>query len=221
MNRVWLSIFTALSLAALAPPARAAIEFDERLVEIHAEPGAEKVVARFTYRNTGTVRQRIHRIDSNCDCLSAEVDRRVVRPGESGTLEAIFNVKGKSGGIGKSLEIFTKLGFSSPIKLDVHVFIPKVIVMEPQVVVWKQGDKPTPKTVQVKVQTEEPIRILNHSSSRRDVSAELREVEEGRLYELEISPRTTANPLLGVVRMETDCRIDGQHRQLAFFRIER
>lgn len=206
---------------AVAPAVAEALEFSSRVAEVRAEPGTEKVTAKFTFKNTGSTREKIYQIETNCGCLSAKADRSSLAPGESGTLTAVFNVKGKTGAFGKALSVVAGAAKRETIRLEVHVFIPEVVILEPSVVSWKVGEKPSSKTVRAKMNYKSPIHILQVESSRPAVEAKLSTVKDGSAYEIRITPQTTDGPLLGVIRLDTDCPIPEQRRQMVFFRIEK
>lgn len=217
----------------VVPAAMAAIQFDSKVVEVRADPGTDKVTAKFNYKNTGSTREWIQDIETHCGCLSAKADRTNLAPGETGTITAVFNTRGKSGRFGKTLSVisgstsgggFLGFGFGKPENstvLEVRVSIPELVILEPNVVSWKVGEKPTPKTVRVAMNNQSPIRVLKVESSRPSVGASLATVKEGKTYEIKITPQSTSNALLGVVRLDTDAPIPEQRRQLVFFRIEK
>ncbi|MEM0969841.1 MAG: hypothetical protein AAGJ31_10855, partial [Verrucomicrobiota bacterium] len=68
---------------------------------------------------------------------------------------------------------------------------------------------------------DDPVQVLKIESSRRTVNTKLHTVEPGRIYEIEVIPETTQSPMLGVVRIETDCSVPDQSRQMAYFRIDK
>lgn len=197
-----------------------AIVFDNKVAEVRPAPGTDKVTATFTYRNTGPARDRIYQIETNCGCLSAKVDRYNLEPGQSGTLTAVFNIKGKSGAFGKGLSVVAGMKRET-IPLEVHVFVPRLIELEPEALVWKVGEKASTKTVRVQMKADQPIRILRAESSRPTVTANLVTIAEGKSYEIQVTPQSTSGPVLGVVRLDTDCPIAEQRRQMAFFRVEK
>lgn len=202
------------------PAAIAGLQFENKIVEVHADPGSEKVTAKFEFKNTGTVKEKI-KIQTHCGCLSATADHTMLEPGQPGTITAVFNVKGKSGAFGKGLSVTSSGATRQTTELEVHVFIPQVVSLEPNTVVWKVGDKPTPKTIRVEMNHASPIRVLKLESSRPVVAASLTTIKEGKSYEIKLTPQSTASTVLGVVRLDTDCSIPEQRRQLAFFRIEK
>jgi len=211
-----------LLLAALggAPSAAsAAFQFESTVVDVEAKFGEERATAVFHFTNTGTTPASVRGIETSCGCLSAKSDKKTYGPGEGGTVEALFNIKGMSGSVERSVSFESATRGEAPIRLAVRVHIPLLIEIEPKMIEWKVGEAPVPKRARIVMKGDEPIRIKSVSSSRRNVTTALHEVEPGRVYEIEMRPDSTAASLLGVVRFETDTRHREQQRQMAFYRI--
>ncbi len=204
----------------LAPgTALAKFEFESTVVDVQAEFGSEQVTAlfRFTNGNTpGTVRT----IETSCGCLYASANKKTYAPGESGEVKAVFNIKGMSGSVERSVSFVSGDRGEPPVRLAVRVHIPLLIEIEPKMLTWAIGERATPKRARITMKGDEPIQIKSLSSSRRNVTATLHPVEPGRVYEIEVTPETTGDTLLGVVRFETDTRFREQQRQMAFYRVE-
>jgi hypothetical protein len=220
-NRAPLSTLTLVlaALAALPGAASAAFRFESTVVEVQAEFGAERATAVFRFTNAGSAPATVRGIETSCGCLSAKSDKKTYAPGESGQVEAVFNIKGMSGSVERSVSFESATRGEAPVRLAVRVHIPLLIEIEPKMTEWKVGEPPAPKRARIVMKGDEPIRVKNLSSSRRNVSAVLHEIEPGRVYEIEMVPDSTAASLLGVVRFETDTRFREQQRQMAFYRI--
>ncbi len=202
---------------AVAP---AQLLFETNLLERSAEVGESSVIAEFNFKNTGTESAEIGLIDSSCGCLKARSNQSSYLPGESGVIEAEFFVKGLSGTVEKSITVRTNSN-PTPVRLAVRVNIPEILLIEPKMLSWEIGEDPTPKRVTFKVLRADPIHLLEVVPSRKEVTASLHTIEDGRHYEIELTPRSTSDTILGVVRIETDCEIREQQRQMAFFRVSR
>ena len=63
--------------------------------------------------------------------------------------------------------------------------------------------------------------MIQASASREGFDCEIEELEEGRKYRIKLTPVSTEAPMMGIVRIETDCEIEKHRRQLAFFSIKR
>ena len=65
------------------------------------------------------------------------------------------------------------------------------------------------------------IRILNAESQRAEVLCKLVVLEDGRAYDIKLTPDSTEGSLLGFVRIETDCELENYSRPLAYYAIQR
>ncbi|MEM1294189.1 MAG: DUF1573 domain-containing protein [Verrucomicrobiota bacterium] len=203
----------------VAGAAHAKLKFEAEVLERSAKIGDASVLAEFKFTNNGKKAVEIGLIDSTCGCLKAESDKRRYEPGESGVVEAEFFVKGLSGLVEKAIFVHAKGDKSEAVRLAVRVSIPEILSIEPKMASWDLNESVKSKRVVFKVLRPEPIRVLEVVPSRRNVTAELHVIEEGRHYEIELTPTETGATMLGVVRIETDCEIREQQRQMAFFRI--
>ena len=203
----------------LGAVAHAKLNFEAEILERDAKIGDASVLAEFKFTNEGKTPVEIGLIDSACGCLKATSDKKVYKPGEAGIVEAEFFVKGLTGIVEKAITVHSKGDGRTATRLAVRVSIPEILSIEPKMAMWDLNESPGPKKVVFKVLRPEPIRVLEVVPSRKNVTAELHVIEEGRLYEIELTPKDTDSTMLGVVRIETDCEIPEQQRQMTFFRI--
>ena len=213
--RFYLAILGCL-LGALT--ATAELRFDRDVVEVAAETGKTKVKATFEFQNVGDQSIRVQKIDTSCGCLRANANRKTYNPGQEGNIDAEFNVGGNTGTVEKSITVHTDAG--EPIKLKVRIKVAELLSIEPKMATWSLNETGT-KKIEFKVLRDEPIHITGLSPSRKNVTATLQTIEEGRHYIIEIAAADTSDTMLGVVRIDTDCEIREQKKQMAFFRISK
>jgi hypothetical protein len=210
-----------LLVPALLPfSAQAAFKFENTLVEATPDFGQEKLTAVFKFKNLdtpGTVRT----IETSCGCLSATSDKRTYAPGESGQVTAEFHIKGMTGNVERTITFVSAAKGENPIRLAVRVYVPELIVVDPPMLAWTVGEAPTPKTCKVTMQGPDPINIKSLSSTRRNVAASMKTVTPGRVYEIQVTPQSTSDILLGMVKIETDPRFRELQRPMAFYRIDK
>jgi hypothetical protein len=210
-----------LLVPALLPfSAQAAFKFENTLVESTPEFGQERMTAVFKFKNLdtpGTVRN----IETSCGCLSATSDKASYAPGESGQVTAEFHIKGLTGNVERTITFVSGTKGEAPIRLAVRVYVPELIVVEPPMLNWAVGEAATPKTYKVTMRGPDPINIKSISSTRRNVAAEVKTITPGRVYEIKVSPQSTSDVLLGMVKIDTDTRFREQQRQMAFYRIDK
>ncbi len=197
----------------------AGLKFSNARVELKAKPADTEVIGEFEFKNTGKESVGVAKIESTCGCLSATADQKVYEPGASGTVRGVFKLGKFTGVQEKALILVTSEEKPVRHRLVVQVEIPDVFTIEPDVLEWKVQDKPETKSFLIKVPHVDPIRITKIAPSRQNFQYELKTVEEGREYEIKLTPESTETAMLGVLRIETDCPIPKHSRQMAFFSI--
>lgn len=223
-----LPVFSALLLAPLLTlSARAGLEFEAQLLERTARHADTEVSGEFKFKVTGDRAVTIKDIASYCSCLKAGVKvqeggkeaRREYKPGETGVIEAKFLLGTFEGEVTKQVDVITDDPAQPEIPLAVKVTIPPIFKMEPESLKWEIGEEAKPKTIRVTVLDEKEIAVTALESSRENMAAAFKEVKKGREYEITLTPKTTAEPMLGVLRVETDAPYSRYTKRLLFFSV--
>lgn len=214
--------FSCLLLAALvAGPAFADLALEVPVIELKPKPEDESITTSFVFHNNGTKPVKVLSIDSTCSCLSAALDKAVYQPGEKGTGKAEFKISSFVGRHEKSVQVTTDDPAQSEWVISFVIEVPAVVEIEPKTLQWWVGDPAVPKTCIVKMTGDDPMKIVKLSSTREKVEFSFKEVKPGREYEVTIKPTTTAEVMLGALKIETDSKIPKYQRQLAFFSVYR
>jgi hypothetical protein len=213
-----LAIVISWMLAAVAHAA--GLEFADLLKEVHAAPDAAKVVAEFNFTNHSDKPARLANSDPGCSCLKVEVTDGKLNyaPGESGMLRATFEMGNFSGTIDKNIALWIDddPADKPSVKLTVRVHIPVLVNLEPKTLKWVIGGKPEPQTIRIQMASEKPIRVINVKSSSSAFSYEVKTIEEGKTYDLIVTPVAMEVPGISVLRIETDCPFPKHRAQQAF-----
>lgn len=200
---------------------RAQMAADLGTIELRPKPEDTTAVTSFTFKNTGDRPVRILEIKTSCSCLKAELDRDVYQPGESGSGVAEFKVSSFIGRQEKTVQVATDHPGQPEWTIPFVLEVPVEIEIEPRTLQWWVGDPLETKACTIRMVGEEPLHITNVSSTRESVKFEWCEIEEGRKYEVRVTPVSTDAVLLGALKIETDSKIPKYQRQLAFFSIYR
>ncbi|MGI9243902.1 MAG: DUF1573 domain-containing protein [Verrucomicrobiales bacterium] len=207
-----------LMVLATAMACAADLKFETRTVELKATPSDEELEAQFSFKNTGDSDVEITELDISCSCLLASTDKKVYAPGDSGKLDVIFKLGSFTGYQKKGLTVVTK---DKRTRVEVGVQIPNVVTITPEIAEWQIGEDPAPKSFKFVVEHPDPIRITEVVCKRDEFTHELKTIKEGREYEIVLTPKSTETPLLGMLRISTDCKIPKHQKQMAFFAISR
>lgn len=202
-------------LAAVACVQAAGLEFSEPLKEVNAGADAITATADFSFTNKSDKSITISKADPTCSCLKVQISGGKLKyePGESGVIRTTFDMGNFSGTVDKMLAIFLdKDPADKPsIQLTMRVHIPVLVGLEPKTLKWDIGGKPDPQTIQIRMAEGKTIRVTSVKSSSENFQCELKTLEEGKKYDLIVTPQAMNAPAIGVIRIETDCEI-AKHR---------
>lgn len=201
--------------------ADAELRLDVERVKVNPKPEEEVVNVEFKFKNTGEKPVTILSLESGCACLSASLDKRTYAPGEPGSGKAEFKVGSFVGEHEKIIKITTDDPAQQTWEVPFLLSIPEVVSIEPKNVQWWVGEDASPKPIMVKMTGEEGMKITNITSTRESVSFAWKEVSPGREYLVTVTPKTTADVVIGALKIETDSKVPKYARQLAFFSIVR
>jgi len=207
-----------LALAALVHSAT--LDFKEMSKEINAAADVLTVTGDFEFTNKSDKPITITKADPGCSCVSVQVSEGKLRyePGESGTVRAKFDMTNFSGTVDKVIVLFLNDDPadkpSQVLKLKVN--IPVLVGIEPKTVKWDLGAKSEPQKIKIKMIEGQTIHVTAIKSSSDAFACELKTVEDGKHYELVVTPREMNTPGIGVFRIETDCKIQKHRVQQAF-----
>ena len=202
----------------------AALTFEKELLEIHAPPDATAIVADFNFENKTDQPVTIAKVDKTCSCIGVLVadSKLIYAPGEKGQIRATFDMGNFSGVVNKTVVLW--LDSDPPgkpsITLTVEVHIPVLVVLKEKTLKWQIGAKPETQTIDITVDYSKPIKILSTNCTSENFKVELKTLEEGKHYELLVTPAETKEPGLAIIRIETDCEIT-RHKILQAFAVIR
>jgi len=215
-----LPTFLCLSALMLSPVC-AELATDASIIELKSKPEDETVTTDFVFHNKGTKPVRVLKIDSACSCLSASLDKAVYQPGEKGVGKAEFKLSSFTGRHEKSVHVQTDDPEQTEWVITFMIEIPEIVKIEPKTLQWWLGDPAEAKTTRVTMTGDEPMKIMNITSTREQVEFSWKEITPGKEYEVTVRPRSTAEVMLGALKIETDSKIPKYQRQLSFFSVYR
>lgn len=202
------------------PLSAGSLTFEEPTQEIHAGTDAKTVTADFKFKNESSAEVVIDHYDAACTCINAGVleGKMNYKPGESGVIRAAFDMSHFSGTADKSVMVWLKGDPEDKpsITLTARVIIPVLVEVEPKTLIWESGSPAEAKTVTITMKHDEPIRVTSISGADKRFVQVLRTVEEGKKYEITVTPATTSGVGMGVISIETDCPVQRFRSQRIF-----
>lgn len=207
-----------LTLAAFTQAA--GLEFTELLKEVNAAADVTTVTTDFNFKNTSDKPVTIAKSDPGCSCLKVEISGGKLKyaPGESGVVRTTFDMGNFSGTVDKMIALWLDNDPANKpsMTLTVRVHIPVLIALEPKTVKWDLGGKPDPQTIHIQMAEGKSIRVTGVKSSSPSFTCEVKALEEGKKYDLIVTPLEINAPGISVFRIETDCEISKHRIQQAF-----
>lgn len=208
-----------LALAAFVQAA--GLDFAETSKEVHTTADAETAAVEFNFTNKSGKPITIAKADAGWSCMKVLFSggKLTYGPGEIGVLRAVFNIGNASGTVEKSIALWLD---TAPItnppsqSLNVRIHIPTLITLEPKTLKWDSGSKQEPQTLHIRIAEGKPIHVTAIQPSTEQFSCELKAIEQGRNYDLVVTPRDTTLLGLCALRIVTDCEIPRHQIQQAF-----
>lgn len=213
----WLAMLGALQAAGLT--------FENELIEVHADANAKSVTADFKFTNKTDKPVTIAKYDKTCSCIAVQVadGKLSYAPGEGGTIRAAFEMGNFSGVVDKTVVLWIdKDAEAKPSQtLTVRIHIPVLVVMNEKTLKWTIGSQPETRRIDIKMEHAKPIKIVSTTCTSEAFKVEVKALEEGKHYELLVTPGDTKQPGLAIIRIETDCEIARHKIQQVFAVIRR
>jgi Protein of unknown function (DUF1573) len=214
-----------LTLTAFAHAA--GLEFTELLKDVNAAADAATITTDFHFTNKSNKPVTITKCEPSCPCLKAQISGGKLKyaPNESGVIRLTFEMGNLAGTVEKVLPIY--IDDEPPNKPSIHltirVHIPVLVAvsvfehpLDLKTVKWNLGAKPEPQTIQIRMAEGKTIHVTGVKSSSPDFKCELKALEEGKKYDLIVTPLEMDAPGISVFRIETDCEISKHRIQQAF-----
>ncbi len=213
-----------LTLAAFAQAA--GLEFTEMLKEVNPAVDVSSVTTEFNFTNKGQKPVTITKADPSCDCLKVQISGGKLKyaPGESGVIRITFDLGNSSGTVDKTMPIFLDADPEDKpsVVLTVRAHIPVLVGVEPKTVRWELGgDKLDPQTIRIRMAGDKPIRVTGIKPTSDVFSYELKMLEEGKKYDVIVTPLSLKVPGISIIRIETDCEVSKHRIQQAFATISK
>jgi len=192
------------------------LSFEERVVEGVIPPGVEAFPFEFPFKNTGDSSVEIEKIKTSCGCTTAKLEKLVYAPGESGVIRGSFSVGSRQGLQRKKISVLTSDLGQREVKLALKLEIPSLVKMEPGLVLWRVGDAPEAKEIQIVPNEEIGVGIANASCEDDGFELILRRNSKSPSVTLEIKPTATARKSRALIRVDLELPEEGLESQTVF-----
>jgi len=170
--------------------ARADLKFDKTEIELHPTPADKQAVGHFTYLNNGKTPVKFKSVKASCGCTAAQSQKDEVKPGEKGEVTATFNIGDRTGTQVKTVTVETDDAAHPQTILTLRTIIPTLLEVTPTFVFWKQGEKPDPKPITVKVGKDFTVKNIKVTSSAPDFQTKVEQAGKGE-FKIDVQPKDT------------------------------
>ncbi|WP_265594283.1 DUF1573 domain-containing protein [Haloferula sp. BvORR071] len=197
----------ALFLAAALPLAAGTLTFESTTLSVDVPFEATSAHVDLKFENKGDKPVVIDHYKSECECLSGEIKGgMLIEPGKGGVIRLSMDTTALTGVVEKKMGLWLQ---GDPAIAPSHVLtmvakIPELVSLEPKALIWEIGEKPEPKKAIVTMSGDRPTKITKVSGADPKFAQEWKTLEEGKKYEITVTPAQTATASNGVVRIETD-----------------
>jgi hypothetical protein len=186
----------------------------------NSKPQDESVVAKYRFTNTGKQALKIENVKTSCGCTTAALAKTEYAPGESGEIETKFVFAGRTGKQEKAITVTTSDAPQQPTILRLYVNIEEPVKIQPEVVLWRVGEQPEPKTIHIAVADDSPVKIQSVISDNPEVKIQVTEVKPGKEYEVQVTPGDLSRPAAATLMIHTDYPAENPRTRYAYARIK-
>lgn len=164
---------TILLMSCLAIRCYGEIQWESTTIQHQAQPGDEAAVGEFRFTNVGDQPVTIRSVRTSCGCTTAELQKQVYEPGESGTIVTTFTFGDRVGAQVKHITVGTDDPEHSAYTLSLRVDIPQLLTIEPKVLVWRDDDPHEPKTIILTSADDWPVHVISVETDNADFEVAL------------------------------------------------
>ena len=208
-----------LSLCVFAGSAFAQLAWETTEQTFNSKPQDKEVVGKYKFTNTGSTPIKIENVRTSCGCTTAQLKKTDYAPGESGEIEVKFTFSGRTGKQEKAITVDTSANPQQQTILKLHVYIEEAVEVEPDVVLWRVGEKPIPKSIHIAIADDISAKIVSVTSNNPAFKVKLTELRAGKEYEAQIIPDSVAYPVSATVMIRMDYPADDPETKYAYVRI--
>jgi hypothetical protein len=206
-------------LCAFASSAFGQLTWENPEQTFNSKPQDGSVVAKYRFTNTGKQSLKIESVKTSCGCTTTALTKTDYAPGESGEIEAKFVFSGRTGKQEKAITVSTSDAPQQPTILRLLVNIEEPVKIQPEIVLWRVGEQPEPKTIHIAVADDSPAKLVSVTSDNPSVKVQITELKPGKEYEVQVTPANVNQPAAATLMIRTNYPLDNPETKYAYARI--
>jgi hypothetical protein len=194
----------ALLLFAVVVHGEAGLQWEQTTISVAADPADEEAKAVFRFTNDGESDVTITRVDTTCGCTVPQLAKHTYAPGESGSLEVTFSFNSMVGKQAKNINVATDSAETPWHVLTFEVDIPKLFELQRHFLVWRKGEEPVAKTLDLLVTRPDLARIVGVESKNDRFTARIESSDTPGRYLVVVTPASTSEVVQSSFIVNTD-----------------
>src|SRR5436309_1365338 len=199
--KTYIVAFTVSIIISLS--ARAELKWEQTTIELHPAPADKQAIGHFKYQNSGKTPVHFKSVHASCGCTTAQTQKEEVPPGDKGEITATFNIGDRTGLQTKTVTVETDEATNQKTVLTLKADIPQQLEVTPNLVFWKQGDKPDTKTINVKVGKDFTVKHIKVTSSTPDFQTKVEEAGNGQ-FKINDKPQDTNKVVASMLTIQPE-----------------
>lgn len=182
----------------------AELTWEQKVIRLDVHPLQVEGKTSFHFKNIGTNTVDILAVRTTCGCMKASASTKRVAPGESGTIDAVFNYREKTGPQRKAVAVRTR--DSKPVILYVEANIKDAFSLSVKRMDWALSGDRDPKTCRMTNRFETPYNLVSSTSSSDQFVVKLIPIREGFEYEVVVTPKASIiQPIGATITIQSEC----------------
>jgi len=200
------------------------LSFTSKTVSLTLKPYETSARIVFAFENKSNEAIVVERHATSCSCIEAKFkdNKMAYAPGEKGEITAIFQVANIQGIVRKNVVVWQKgdKAGNPSVTLTAEIEIPELVSITPKSLNWKSGEENDPKAFRIIVQEGESTHVTGVVTTNNDFVPQLKTITKGKEYEVTITPKDSAGPIFGIIKITTDSKTP-RYRRLQGFAVIR
>ncbi len=156
-RRAKLLLTSLVLLAGSAAPAR--LLFESTTLDATVPIGTTAYPFSFTFLNSSNRPITVSRVVPSCGCTAVKTDQTTYAPGQSGTLEGLFDVGERSGVQTKHITVYTDDPSDPEVRLTMNFRVPLALEADTRALIWRLGAPATAQSLTLRQLPESPITL--------------------------------------------------------------
>lgn len=156
-------------------------------VDLHPIVSGTQVSVLFNYKNFQDTDIEVTAVKASCGCMIVKMQKKLIKPGESGFVAALVNISGMKGMNSKEIIVKTNKGAKV---LKIKITVPESAWLSPDILNWSIDGLPTTKIARIK-SSGKSFKIGHVISSGNIFSFKVIETIPDKEHSIEITPIST------------------------------